>query len=166
MIKDLQKAAVMRDPTMAAANIASAQSDAMRAAAANPNGAMAGFMGMGMAGGMGGMNASQLFAAGRTAAGCPAAVSGSRPRTGTRCRTCGRRMDLQLRRHQHRQKFCSECGSPAPAPAPAKVVLPQLRQRKRRQVLQQLRNHPALAPLSGNWRGSATPAFVSIGFVR
>lgn len=60
MIKDLQKAAVMRDPTMAAANIASAQSDAMRAAAANPNGAMAGFMGMGMAGGMGGMNASQL----------------------------------------------------------------------------------------------------------
>lgn len=35
MIKDLQKAAVMRDPTMAAANIASAQSDAMRAAAAN-----------------------------------------------------------------------------------------------------------------------------------
>lgn len=58
MIKDLQKAAVMRDPTMAAANIASAQSDAMRAAAANPNGAMAGFMGMGMAGGMGGMNAS------------------------------------------------------------------------------------------------------------
>ena len=37
MIKDLQKAAVMRDPTMAAANIASAQSDAMRAAAANPN---------------------------------------------------------------------------------------------------------------------------------
>ena len=65
MIKDLQKAAVMRDPTMAAANIAGAQSDAMRAAAANPNGAMAGFMGMGMAGGMGGMNASQLFAAGQ-----------------------------------------------------------------------------------------------------
>ena len=55
MIKDLQKAAVMRDPTMAAANIASAQSDAMRAAAANPNGAMAGFMGMGMAAGAGGM---------------------------------------------------------------------------------------------------------------
>ncbi len=54
MIKDLQKAAVMRDPTMAAANIASAQSDAMRAAATNPNGAMTGFMGMGMAGGMGG----------------------------------------------------------------------------------------------------------------
>ena len=60
MIKDLQKAAVMRDPTMAAANIASAQSDAMRAAAANPNGAMAGFMGMGMAGGMGGMNMNNL----------------------------------------------------------------------------------------------------------
>ena len=37
MIKQAQRTAIMRDPTMAAANIASAQSDAMRAAAANPN---------------------------------------------------------------------------------------------------------------------------------
>ena len=60
MIRDLQKAAVMANPAMAAANIASAQSDAMRTAAANPAGAAMGFMGMGMASGMGGMNAAQL----------------------------------------------------------------------------------------------------------
>ena len=124
MIKDLQKAAVMRDPTMAAANIASAQSDAMRAAAANPNGAMAGFMGMGMAGGMGGMNASQLFAAGQAQqqaapqpapAPAPAPAPTAAPAAGTWTCSCGA---------TNTGKFCSECGSPAPAPAPAKWFCP------------------------------------------
>ena len=54
MIKDLQKAAVMRDPTMAAANLAASQADAMRMAASNTAGAAVGFMGMGMANAMGG----------------------------------------------------------------------------------------------------------------
>ncbi|MFR7733940.1 MAG: hypothetical protein ACLU7D_11660 [Collinsella sp.] len=106
---------------MAAANIASAQSDAMRAAAANPNGAMAGFMGMGMAGGMGGMNASQLFAAGQAqqqAAPQPAPAPpphwpGRRGHNGPR--SCGA---------TNTGKFCPECGSPAPAPAPAKWFCP------------------------------------------
>lgn len=122
MIKDLQKAAVMRDPTMAAANIASAQSDAMRAAAANPNGAMAGFMGMGMAGGMGGMNASQLFAASQAQqqaapqpAPAPAPAPAAAPAAGTWTCSCGA---------TNTGKFCSECGSPAPAPAPAKWFCP------------------------------------------
>ena len=124
MIKDLQKAAVMRDPTMAAANIASAQSDAMRAAAANPNGAMAGFMGMGMAGGMGGMNASQLFAAGQAQqqaapqpapAPAPAPAPTAAPAAGAWTCSCGA---------TNTGKFCSECGSPAPAPAPAKWFCP------------------------------------------
>ncbi len=146
MIKDLQKAAVMRDPTMAAANIASAQSDAMRAAAANPNGAMAGFMGMGMAGGMGGMNASQLFAAGQAQqqaapqpAPAPAPAPAAAPAAGTWTCSCG-------------------------ATNTGQVVLPQLRQRKRRQVLQQLRNAQALAPLSGNWRGIRHPRICFYGF--
>ena len=124
MIKDLQKAAVMRDPTMAAANIASAQSDAMRAAAANPNGAMAGFMGMGMAGGMGGMNASQLFAAGQAQqqaapqpapAPTPAPAPAAAPAAGAWTCSCGA---------TNTGKFCSECGSPAPAPAPTKWFCP------------------------------------------
>ncbi len=65
MIKQLQRSAVMRDPNMAAATLVGAQSDAMRTAAANENGAMMGFMGMGMATQAGGMNAQNLFAMGQ-----------------------------------------------------------------------------------------------------
>lgn len=54
----------MRDPTMAAAQLVGAQSDAMRAAASNSNGAMMGFMGMNMASQAGGMNAQDLYAMG------------------------------------------------------------------------------------------------------
>ena len=115
MIKDLQKAAVMRDPAMAAANIAAAQSDAMRTAAANESGAMAGFMGMGMANMAGGMNAGSLFnqqGGGGTpqsqynvaAGGGFAAGNGE---GGWTC-SCGA---------QNTGKFCSNCGSPKPAPA-------------------------------------------------
>lgn len=166
MIKDLQKAAVMRDPTMAAANIASAQSDAMRAAAANPNGAMAGFMGMGMAAAWRHERQPAVRRRSGTAAGCPTASSGTRPRTGS-CRCPhGRHVDLQLRCHQHRQVLPRVWQSRT-RPGTDQVVLPQLRQRKRRQVLQQLRNAQALTPLYlviGG--GSATPAFASMGFVR
>ncbi len=98
-----------------------------------------------------------------TAAGRPAAGSDTRPRTGS-CRCPhGRHVDLHLRRHQHRQVL-SRVWQSRTRPGTGQVVLPQLRQRKRRQVLQQLRNAQALAPLSGNWRGSATPAFASMGF--
>ena len=65
LIKQLQKSAVMRDPTMAGAVLVGAQSDAMRAAASNEGGAMMGFMGIGMAQNVGGMNAQQLFQMGQ-----------------------------------------------------------------------------------------------------
>ena len=61
MIKQLQKTAVMRDPGMAAANLAMSQSDAMKIAAGNSGGAMMGFMGMNMAQQNGGMNAQSLY---------------------------------------------------------------------------------------------------------
>ena len=61
----MQKAGAMRDPNMAAAVMAAAQSDAMRTAAGNEGGAMLGFMGMGMANAIGGMNSSQLFEMGQ-----------------------------------------------------------------------------------------------------
>ena len=54
LIKDAQKNAILRDPTMAAATLAGAQADAMKSAASNTAGAMTGFMGMGMAGQAGG----------------------------------------------------------------------------------------------------------------
>ncbi len=120
MIRDLQKAAVMANPAMAAANIASAQSDAMRTAAANPAGAAMGFMGMGMAGGMGGMNATQLFGqAAQMQQQVPSqaqpvgAVSSVATGAGTPAGTtwtcsCG---------SQNAGKFCGNCGSPKPEAA-------------------------------------------------
>ena len=123
MIKDLQKAAVMRDPAMAAANIASAQSDAMRTAAANEAGAMTGFMGMGMAGMAGGMNSGNLFnqqgggvpqsqynvaAGGGFAA--PGGSAGGAGGAGAWTCACGA---------SNTGKFCGNCGAPKPAPAPA-----------------------------------------------
>ena len=66
MIKQLQRTAVLQNPNMAGAALAGAQADAMKAAASNSAGAMAGFMGMGMAmNAGGGMNAQNLFAMGQ-----------------------------------------------------------------------------------------------------
>ena len=66
MIKQAQRTAIMKDPTMAAATLVGAQADAMKAAASNEAGAMTGFMGMGMAmNAGGGMNAQNLFAMGQ-----------------------------------------------------------------------------------------------------
>ena len=66
LIKQAQRAAIMRDPTMAAATLVGAQADAMKTAAGNQAGAMTGFMGMGMAmNAGGGMNAQNLFAMGQ-----------------------------------------------------------------------------------------------------
>lgn len=121
MIKDLQKAAVMRDPAMAAANIAAAQSDAMRTAAANESGAMAGFVGMGMANMAGGMNTGSLFnqqGSGGTpqsqynvaAGGGFATGNGGGNGNGEGSWTCSCGA-------QNTGKFCSNCGSPKPAPA-------------------------------------------------
>lgn len=62
VIKDLQRTAVMQNPGMAGAALVNAQAEALKTAAGNPNGAMMGFMGMGMAAQAGGMDANALFA--------------------------------------------------------------------------------------------------------
>ena len=108
-IKQLQSSAVMRDPTMAAATLVNAQSDAMRAAAGNTGGAMAGFMGMGMAGMAGGMSSQNLFAMGQQQnTGAGGAQQGAAPVSGWDC-SCGHKSNTG--------KFCAECGKPAPAAA-------------------------------------------------
>ena len=65
IIKQAQKAAMYKDPTMAAATMVGAQADAMKTAAGNSAGAMTGFMGMGMAMNAGGMNAQSLYEMGQ-----------------------------------------------------------------------------------------------------
>jgi len=109
-IKQLQTSAVMRDPTMAAATLVNAQSDAMRTAAGNTAGAMTGFMGMGMAAGSAGMNAGNLFAMGQQQAPQQAATPQAQPAAsaGWTC-SCGHAGNTG--------KFCAECGKPMPAPA-------------------------------------------------
>ena len=112
MIKQAQKNAIMRDPTMAAAQLAGAQADAMRAAASNSNGAVSGFMGMGMAMNAGGMNAANLFAMGQQQAAQAPAQPQAQPQTqqpvGWTC-SCGT---------VNQGKFCQNCGARKPQDAP------------------------------------------------
>ena len=84
MIKQAQRTAMMRDPSMAAATLTGAQADAMKAAASNSAGAMTGFMGMGMASSAGGMNAQQLFEMGQKQQTQAAAQPGASPAEGTK----------------------------------------------------------------------------------
>jgi membrane protease subunit (stomatin/prohibitin family) len=131
-IKQLQASAVMRDPTMAAASLVSAQGDAMRTAAGNQGGAMAGFLGMGMAAGAGGMNSQALFQMGaaqqaqQAAApqqAAPAAAGwtcscGKTGNTGKFCAECGKPMPAawtcDCGHTGNTGKFCAECGKPMP----------------------------------------------------
>ena len=98
MIKELQRNASFMDPTRAAAHLVGSQGDAMKAAANNAGGAAMGFVGMGMAGQAGGMNAQDLFRMGQQQ---PAAQA---PAAGWTC-ACGQ---------VNQGKFCSNCGKPRP----------------------------------------------------
>lgn len=104
LIKQAQRAAILRDPTMAAATLAGAQADAMKAAASNEGGVMQGFFGMGMAQQAGGMNAQELYNMGKQNAQQQSAFS---PSDEWQCK-CGAK---------NTGKFCQECGNQKPAPA-------------------------------------------------
>jgi len=103
-ITEWEENAMSTDVSTAAARMVGAQSDSMRAAAANPNGAMAGFMGMGMAQGLGGATAQNLYAMAAQQQPAPAAPAAA-PANGWKC-ACGA---------VNTGKFCAECGAPKPA---------------------------------------------------
>ncbi len=109
MIKNLQKTAVFRDPTMGAAHLVGAQGEAMVNASKNEAGAMTGFMGFGFAqNAANGMNAQSLYAMGQQNNPQP-------PRSATpspdawKCE-CGA---------ENTGKFCQNCGKAKPAPVQA-----------------------------------------------
>ena len=96
LIKNIQKNAVLRDTSMAAATLT--QADALKTAAGNENGAMMGFMGMGMAANAGAnLNTQQLYAMAQ-------AQKEQDPKDGWKC-SCGA---------VNTGNFCSNCGSKKP----------------------------------------------------
>ena len=113
MIKELQKSGTYRNPGMAAASIVSAQNDAMRAAASNPNaGPFMAFAGMNMAQNAGGMNAQQLFNMQQQQQQMQQQQmpqQQAQPAANTWTCSCGA---------VNKGKFCSECAKPRPAGAP------------------------------------------------
>ena len=120
MIKELQRNAAFMDPTRAAAHLVGSQGEAMKAAAANTGaGPAMAFMGMGMAGQAGGMNAQNLFQMGQQQMqmqqqqmqqAAPAQAAPAAPAADSWTCACGATAT---------GKFCPECGSPKPVPKPA-----------------------------------------------
>lgn len=142
LIKQAQRTAIMRDPTMAAATLVGAQADAMKTAAGNEAGAMTGFMGMGMAmnAAGGGMNAQNLFAMGQQqqaqqaaqtpqSTPAPQAAGGWKCACGTTvtgnfCPNCGTKRPAEDEGWTcscgavNKGKFCTNCGAKKPAGTP------------------------------------------------
>ena len=122
MIKEMQREAAYMDPTRAAAMLSRSQGEAMKAAASNTaTGPAMAFMGMGMAGQMGGINAQNLYAMGQQQAAQqaaqqpaaapqpapqPAAPAAAPAADGWTC-ACGQTGNTG--------KFCGSCGQPKPA---------------------------------------------------
>jgi membrane protease subunit (stomatin/prohibitin family) len=97
MIKNMQKTAALRDQSMAAATMVDASAEAMKGAANNANGAMAGFLGFGMAQNAAngaGLNIGQMYQAGA-----------SKKPGGWTCPSCGTVND---------GNFCTQCGTKKP----------------------------------------------------
>lgn len=129
-IKNAQRTAIMRDPSMAAATLTGAQAEAMKAAASNPNGAMNAFMGYSMAQNAGGINAGELYKmAGSAAAANAANPAGANTwkcecgaeNTGNFCQSCGKPRENGWKCECgaiNKGRFCPNCGKPKPAGEP------------------------------------------------
>ena len=110
MIKELQRNAVFRNPTMAAAQMVGAQASAMQSAKKKKKtGPAMAFAAMNMAANVGGANAQNLFTMGQQQAAQAQPMQPSAPAPVSQAEwtcSCGT---------VNTGKFCSECGSPRPA---------------------------------------------------
>jgi len=104
LIKELQRNAVMRDPSMAGATLVNAQAQAMQSAASNTSGVMTGFMGLGMAQPTGGTNPQGFYTMGQQNQ-PPAPAPTPQASTGWTC-ACG---------VENTGRFCQDCGGAKPA---------------------------------------------------
>ncbi|MFR7894324.1 MAG: SPFH domain-containing protein [Dysosmobacter sp.] len=139
MIKELQRNAAFMDPTGRRHISSARRASAMQAAAANTGaGPAMAFMGMGMAGQMGGMNAQNLFQMGSSSRRQQPAPAPAPPLQGWTCylraerhhrqllsqlrqqkpepKPAGGQLAVYLRCHRHR-KVLPECGKPQAAAA-------------------------------------------------
>ena len=121
MIKYLQRSAVLKDPTMAAATLTGAQAEAMKSAAANEGaGAFMAFAGLNMAQNAGGGAAKGLFEMGqKNDAGNGWTCACGAHNTGRFCSACGSLNPEDAKWSctcgaQNTGKFCSNCGKPKP----------------------------------------------------
>ncbi|MGN1317811.1 MAG: SPFH domain-containing protein [Lachnospirales bacterium] len=134
MIKEIQRNAAFRNPTMAAAHMVGSQAQAMQDAAKNQGGmgAMGGFFGMNMAQNAGGMNAANLFAMGNNNQATQSTTQnndgwtcncGQSGNTGKFCMNCGKQKPVAEGwtcscGEVNKGRFCQNCGSPKPSGTP------------------------------------------------
>lgn len=107
-IKELQRNAAFANERTAAANLAGAQMDAMKAAANNQGGAAVGFMGMNMANATGGANVQGLYAQ-------ASANEAAQPKAPVQPQAAGNEWFCPSCGTKNTGNFCTNCGGQKPA---------------------------------------------------